>query len=115
MLIQYEETGFREETEPGKRGQRCPYCDDTHMVLPPDSNGVVMHCSKVKRPVAKIMPNQEVPQPQGRELIRSQAEKLISDAVKRVRHHSSIKAGHCGVCGSKHHKTSDCPKEGMPI
>ena len=116
MLIQYEQTGFQEETKPGKHGQSCPYCGENHMVLPPDSNGVVMHCTKMKKPVAKIMAKTES-QPQGRDIIRRQAEKLVGETMKRVRHHASIKAtsGHCGICGSKQHKTDACPREGMPI
>jgi hypothetical protein len=55
MVIKYEKTGFKEETKAGARGQNCPFCGGIHMVLHPNASGVVMHCSKTGKVVAKVM------------------------------------------------------------
>lgn len=55
MLIKYELTGFKEETKAGRRGQSCPFCDDAHMVLYPNKDGVVIKCHKTGKTVAKLV------------------------------------------------------------
>jgi hypothetical protein len=110
MKIVYDETGFQEETEPGKKGQHCPHCGNSHVVLHPNADGVVMHCGKTNKPVARIMKTEAVDN-QAQNLVKS----ILERARKKVARHFSIPKGHCGICGSKHHTDASCPKEGMPI
>jgi predicted nucleic acid-binding Zn-ribbon protein len=87
MLIKYEKTGFKEETKAGARGQSCPFCGGTHMVLHPNDSGAVMHCSKTGKVVAKIVKDEV--QEQGRDDL---AQLPVYPAGKRLARKHGLKA-----------------------